>query len=500
MKKFILLLATGLMASVMAFSQEAYDYNVYVSANGDSLLYRSLKPAEMKAGKKYPLVLVLHDAGKKGNDNEKQLLTGAKMFLNPINREKHPAFVVIPQCPAGQWWTYNRVPKDFNRLPYNKNMNLSLTLVKEVLDQYLEMPEVDKSRIYVMGASMGGCGTYDIVAHYPEIFAAAIPICGAIAPGHLGKAKDVAFRIFHGDDDATVPVECSRRAYKELRKVGAKVEYFEIPSGKHGINFHVYNQPDFMDWMFRQKKQNRQKGPTAGNSAYNREVFVSQAGDSLLYRYLEPEVKAKNKKYPLVIFLHGAGERGNDNEKQLMHGSQMFLNPVNRINHPAYVLFPQCPSDGYWAYSKRPDSFKDMKAETEMPPIFKSLKELIDSYLALPDVDKKRVYIIGLSMGAMGTYDLVARFPEIFAAAVPICGTVNPERLSDIKDVNFRIFHGDADPVVPVDGSRNAYRALIKAGVKAELHEFPGCGHNSWNPAFNMPDFMDWLFSQKKHR
>ena len=255
MKKYFLLTLIVLVSAVASYAQETYDYNTYVSEKGDSLLYRSLKPAEMKAGKKYPLVLVLHDAGKKGNDNEKQLLTGAKMFLNPVNREKYPAFVIIPQCPAGQWWTYNRVPKDFNKLPYKKDMNTSLALVKEVLDQYLDMPEVDKSRIYVMGASMGGCGTYDIVAHYPEIFAAAIPICGAIAPGHLEKAKGVAFRIFHGDDDATVPVECSRRAYKELRKAGAKVEYFEIPSGKHGINFHVYNQPDFMDWLFRQKRR-----------------------------------------------------------------------------------------------------------------------------------------------------------------------------------------------------------------------------------------------------
>ena len=254
MKKLLLLFLAGLASSVIAFSQEKYDYNVYVSENGDSLLYRSLRPEKMKAGKKYPLILVLHDAGKKGNDNEKQLLTGAKMFLNPVNRENYPAFVVIPQCPAKQWWTYDRLPKDFDRLPYNEKLNPSLALVKELLDQYLKMPEVDRSRIYVMGASMGGVGTYDIVAHYPEIFAAAIPICGAIAPGHLGKTKDVAFRIYHGDDDPTVPVECSRRVYKELRAAGAKVEYFEIPGGKHGINFHVYNQPDFMNWLFKQKR------------------------------------------------------------------------------------------------------------------------------------------------------------------------------------------------------------------------------------------------------
>ena len=101
-------------------------------------------------------------------------------------------------------------------------------------------------------------------------------------------------------------------------------------------------------------------------------------------------------------------------------------------------------------------------------------------------------------MGAMGTFDMVARFPDIFAAAIPICGTVNPQRLSAAKNVNFRIFHGDADNVVPVEGSREAYKALKPTGASVEYIEFPGCNHGSWNPAFNYPDFMEWLFKQKK--
>ena len=231
---------------------------------------------------------------------------------------------------------------------------------------------------------------------------------------------------------------------------------------------------------------------------FERKVFTSSDGTDLNYRLLTPEAGAKGKSFPLVIFLHGAGERGSDNEKQLVHGSQMFLNPVNREKYPAYVLFPQCPKDGFWAYSKRPKSFADLRADEEMPSIFKAVKELIDSYLKNPSIDKKRVYIIGLSMGAMATYDMVIRFPEVFAAAIPICGAVQPERLSSVKGVDFRIFHGDADTVVPITGSRNAYKALKKAGLNVELYEFPGCGHASWNPAFSRPDFMEWLFKQKK--
>lgn len=237
-----------------------------------------------------------------------------------------------------------------------------------------------------------------------------------------------------------------------------------------------------------------------GTETYGKETFVSTQGDSLPYRLLRPETVKPGKKYPLVLFLHGAGERGNDNERQLNHGGQMFLNPVNREKHPAFVLMPQCPQGKYWGYRERPESFipSNMPVGQEITPLFRAVKELLDSYLSKPEVDKRRIYIIGLSMGAMGTYDMICRYPKLFAAAVPICGTVNPERLSGVKDVKVRIFHGDADDIVTVEGSRGAYKALKAAGAEVEYIEFPGCGHNSWNPAFNYPGFMDWLFGQKK--
>ena len=240
----------------------------------------------------------------------------------------------------------------------------------------------------------------------------------------------------------------------------------------------------------------------SAQQGYEKKVFISSSGDSLQYRLLTPEAVKPGKKYPLVLFLHGAGERGKDNERQLVHGGQMFLNPVNREKYPAYVLIPQCPPEDYWAYKERPKSFipSEMPVGQEITPICNSLKQLLGTYLSMSEVDKDRVYIIGLSMGAMGTYDLVIRFPELFAAAIPICGTVNPSRLFAAKDVKFRIFHGDADDVVTVEGSREAYKALKTAGAKVEYIEFPGCNHGSWNAAFNTPGFMDWLFKQKKSR
>ena len=256
-KKIILLLVMLCCFVTTGVAQEMYEYNTYYSASGDSLLYRSLKP-KVKKGKKYPLVLFLHGAGQKGNDNEKQLSPGSELFTNPDVQEKYPSYVIFPQCPKNDYWAYDRVPKNFDNLPYADKMNPTLTLVKELLDEILRTtPSVDKSRIYVMGFSMGGVGTYDIVSRYPEMFAAAVPLCGAIAPGHLGAAKDVKFRIFHGDKDPTVPVKCSRRVQDELKAIGAEFEYIEFPGAKHGICGMTFRRPDFIDWIFAQKKGKR---------------------------------------------------------------------------------------------------------------------------------------------------------------------------------------------------------------------------------------------------
>ena len=141
----------------------------------------------------------------------------------------------------------------------------------------------------------------------------------------------------------------------------------------------------------------------AAQDEYERCVFVSSSGDSLNYRLLEPEVMQAGEKYPLVLFLHGAGERGNDNEKQLTHGGQMFLNPVNREKYPAFVLFPQCPESGYWAYENRPQSFipTQMPVGKEMPSVFQASIESPDPYLHHPQVETASGYIMFLLMVAM---------------------------------------------------------------------------------------------------
>ncbi|MBQ4278743.1 MAG: prolyl oligopeptidase family serine peptidase [Rikenellaceae bacterium] len=231
---------------------------------------------------------------------------------------------------------------------------------------------------------------------------------------------------------------------------------------------------------------------------YEKHEYVI-GGDTLRYRVMYPENYEAGKKYPMVLFLHGLGESGSDNELQLRFGAGQFANPVNRERYPAIVIFPQCPVGKYWL-DMRPASF-DESGMTEQPfagPMT-LVWDLVQSYADTARVDRDRIYVMGLSMGGMGTYDLVCRFPDFFAAAVPICGAANTRRLeAPARSVAFRIYHGDADPIVPVEASRRAYKALKRYGAQVEYFEFPGVWHDSWSWTFLQPGFLDWVFSQKK--
>ena len=235
------------------------------------------------------------------------------------------------------------------------------------------------------------------------------------------------------------------------------------------------------------------------NELFQKKEFIFK-GDTLLYRVLFPDNYDKNKSYPLVLFLHGSGERGNDNEKQLVWGASLFTDKLNRQNYPAIVLFPQCPADQGWVTIKEYSEakFEIIDAKEPAKPLGLA-KKLVDFYTRHESVDSKRIYVLGISLGGMGTFDLICRYPKTFAAAIPICGAVNLERLKKVKKMPIRIYNGDSDNAVSPEYSRNAYIELKAAGSQVvERVEYPGVGHNSWTPAFAEPDFLKWLFSQKK--
>ncbi|MBP1637427.1 MAG: Phospholipase/carboxylesterase [Bacteroidetes bacterium] len=240
-------------------------------------------------------------------------------------------------------------------------------------------------------------------------------------------------------------------------------------------------------------------GLFAQNEIFLRKEFIFK-GDTLKYRVLLPEKYDKTQKYPLVVFLHGSGERGNDNEKQLVHGAALFAKEQNRLDYPSIVLFPQCPQNASWV--NIPVRVGNTIDFPEKPLITKPLflvKKLVDSYSKNEAVDKKRIYVLGLSMGGMGTFDLICRYPKYFAAAIPICGGVYDTRLKKAKKMPIRIFHGGADTVVSNEHSRNAFIELKAEGsTRVEYIEFPGVGHDSWTNAFAYPDFLSWMYYQSK--
>lgn len=237
-------------------------------------------------------------------------------------------------------------------------------------------------------------------------------------------------------------------------------------------------------------------------SAYQKKWMV-QGSDTMPYRILLPLNFDATKTYPVVFFLHGSGERGNDNEKQLVHGAKIFLKEDIRKNFPAIVVFPQCSSSGYWSNVLR--SFDASKkigytflTEGEPTRDMQLLQLLLENILDGYPVNKGQVYVGGLSMGGMGTYELVRRNPGMFAAAFPICGGANPATASVMKRVSWWIFHGAKDDEVYPAFSEKMFAAFKKEHTNVQLTLYPEANHNSWDATFAEPGLLSWLFAQHK--
>lgn len=238
----------------------------------------------------------------------------------------------------------------------------------------------------------------------------------------------------------------------------------------------------------------------AQTTGYQADVFVTEDGKRLPYRILFPPEADRAEKPPLILFLHGAGERGTDNEKQLTHGSKLFLD--NQTQFPAIVVAPQCPTDSYWATvdidrSKQPVGITFREGKPNWP--LQAALDLVDRLVEEYGVDKKRIYLVGLSMGGMGTLEALYREPKYFAAAVPICAASDPDRAKRFaKRVPIWLFHGAKDAVVDVQFSRELNQRLKELGGTVTYTEYPDVNHNSWDNAFAEPGLLPWLFSKRR--
>ncbi len=241
---------------------------------------------------------------------------------------------------------------------------------------------------------------------------------------------------------------------------------------------------------------------------FTRHVYVDpDTGLSIPYRLYIPESTNSNGEYSFLLFLHGAGERGTDNQSQIRANSNILTRIVNESDpeRACIILAPQCPSDEPNKQRKWVDtpwengsySVDSIPQSEPMQAVMKIIEDLCGDRRNTP-IDKSRMYIAGISMGGYGTWDTIIRNPDMFAAAIPVCGAGDPSKAELIKDIPIWAFHCADDGTVPVSGSRDMASALEAVDGNITYTEYETGGHFAWEPAFNEPELLDWLFAQKK--
>ena len=231
-------------------------------------------------------------------------------------------------------------------------------------------------------------------------------------------------------------------------------------------------------------------------------VFHAEDGGRLPYRLLKPladsapptDGSSHGSHYPLVVFLHGAGERGDDNLCQLVHGMSEFASDEIMSRYPCYVAAPQCPEDQQWVDT--PWSADSHRMAAEPAPVLRWTLELIDRLVEQCPVEPRRIYLSGLSMGGFGVWELLARQPARFAAAAIVCGGGDTATAAAIAHVPVWVFHGDSDPAVKPQRARDMILALQQAGGSPRYTEYLNTGHDSWSATYRDPRMYAWLFAQ----
>lgn len=217
------------------------------------------------------------------------------------------------------------------------------------------------------------------------------------------------------------------------------------------------------------------------------------------YRVLKPATIEPGKKYPVVLFLHGAGERGEDDRKQLLYFPELMSSEEHREKYPCFLVAPQCRAGKWWVESRQ-----ILGSKGELPPLTSQMEAAIAAFkqvLADEPIDPERMYLTGLSMGGFGTWALASQYPKTFAAVVPICGGGQAVQAERLVGVPLWAFHGADDPVVNVARSRTMIEALRAAGGDPKYTELEGVGHNSWSPAYEDPTgVIPWMFEQKNEK
>lgn len=496
--------------------------------DGLTMPYRLFVPEGLEAGKKYPLVLFLHGGGERGDDNISQLTAYEGALVWTKQQEK--CFVLAPQCPDGE-------PGWLEKHCLN---------AKAALEQIQAEYPIDENRLYLTGMSMGGGGCWRMNYMFPELFAAIVPICSAacirgrdeIIPEAIELAAD-AFQgknlwLFHAADDFVVTPESTRSLAKALEQRGQVrgrdffyTEYPEEMNLNHGSWNPAYENTLMCRWVLAQSNKPPMMPPIdMGNPPpemlemikkseaekelrraylpkFEAHTYVDpKTALSMGYRLYKPELK-EGESCPLVIFLHGIGECGQDNEAQVIanDGAPCWVKAQEKgVIDKAFVVAPQCPLP-------IPGNFWE---EEHIAMLGQLMKEL----LAELPVEKNRVYVTGLSLGGYGTWNLIRTNPGLFAAAVTCCPAcvagemfhnhVHEEGILEcapaLKDIPLWILHSEDDNAVPVEVTKrmqSMLEAMGKENLRVTIYpEAEHWGHGCWEPTYRNEEIMQWLFAQ----
>ncbi len=192
--------------------------------------------------------------------------------------------------------------------------------------------------------------------------------------------------------------------------------------------------------------------------------------------FLPEGYESSPKKWPLLVFLHGAGERGDDLERVKVHGPPKLAAAGKTF--PFIILAPQCSQRGWWNAD--------------------AIAKMVDAVASEYRVDKDRMYLTGLSMGGFGSWDIAEKHPKLFAAIAPICGGGDPKKTERMKEIPMWVFHGAKDKVVPLQRSEEMVEALKAAGGNVKFTVYPDAGHDSWTETYDNPELYEWLLKHKR--
>ena len=522
-----------------AVSQETFD--LYEPGEFKGVKYRLMKPIDFDPEKTYPLILSLHGAGGRGTGNIKSLRNWNEWLADEALRRKHPCFVLAPQSPTS-WFDPT---SEFSVLPdpdavtiedlpegMRKFGERTLALAAEVVEnpddprlkqgvlgrvlEYIDTElsvnyKIDTDRVYCLGHSMGGAGTFTAIYQHPERFAAAIPSSGIFFPWlDANRIKDIPIWIFHGKDDKVVDYVGSRNPFERLQKLGANTKLTTVTGVGHAATLsfnypgddpdkgylteYASDRPDktdnVWDWLFARRRSGQGDNSelnaalAAVNDGFkNVEVELIEWPDALRpelgvlkeIAFVAYPARRPGGKLPLLISLHGGGGKEMSLSRQLTRSAEVKgLRLAELAGQDLIVLEPNSS-----------DSWEPASLNAMLEYVLKTF----------PDVDENRLYVMGHSMGGVGTWAWINESPDLFAAAAP-CGFPveepgNPERLVDLPI--WGMAGGNDGPRTA--GIKEMVDRLRAAGNPNVKHTaFPGASHSQGNAAvFSSEELVKWM-------